>query len=354
MKEKSIFIFEAEVGMILSKGVSTPDGKLIASAGTILDMDLIERISDYHILEISIDDEPRDLQEPTYFERIRNTKEFHEFHEEYNRNISDIKANLNRLITESSPVDPDELIKGTAELIARSKNSLHLFDMLHCMREFDDITYVHSVNVALIASIIGKWMNYSEEHIRLLIISGLLHDIGKLMVPEDILFKPAKLSNDEFDTIKTHVSLGYNILNDKGLDNQIQEACLLHHERSDGSGYPFGLKSEKIPSTAKIIAIADVYDAMTSNRVYRGSICPFEVIKEMEAGAYNHFDPKYLLPFLNNVVSSYLHNNVSLSDGRIGRVIMINSTNLSKPIVECDDTFVDLSKFRDLEITAIL
>lgn len=354
MKEKTIFIFEAEEDMILSRDVILPDGHLIAAAETPLTMNLIERISDYHILEIHVEAEPRTNQVPTYFEKVRKSKAFQEFSKDYTENISVVKRNLNNIITNTSEVSIDELIKGTTDLLADNKNSLHLFDMLHSMREFDDITYVHSVNVALISSIIGKWLHFSKDQIKNLVLCGLMHDIGKLLIPPEILSKPGKLTSTEFTTIKTHVSLGYNKLNEQNFETQVKEACLLHHERSDGNGYPFGLKSDKIPVAAKIIAIADVYDAMTSNRVYRGSICPFEVIRDMEAGAYNQFDPKFLIPFLNNVISSYLHNNVRLSNGLVGEVIMINQSNLSRPIIECNGDFIDLSKRRDLEIKSIL
>lgn len=354
MKEKTIFIFEAVEGMYLSRDVVLPDGHLVASADTALTMNLIERISDFHVLEIMVEDGPRTTEVPTYFEKVRKTKAFQEFSKDYTENVSQVKDNLNKIITNSSPVSIDELIKGTTDILAENKNSLHLFDMLHSMREFDDITYVHSVNVALISSIIGQWVNFSKDQIKNLVLCGLLHDIGKLLIPPEILSKPGKLDSEEYTTIKTHVSLGFNILSERKFETQVSEACLLHHERSDGSGYPFGLKSDKIPTAAKIIAIADVYDAMTSNRVYRGSICPFDVVRDMEAGAYNQFDPKFLIPFLNNVVSSYLHNNVKLSDGSVGEVIMINPTDLSRPVVACNGDYIDLSRRRDLNIKAIM
>ena len=110
-----------------------------------------------------------------------------------------------------------------------------------------------------------------------------------------------------------------------------------------GTGYPFGLKSDHIPAVAKIIAIADVYDAMTSARVYRGALCPFEVIDTMYKDAFTKFEPEYILPFLKNVASSYINNDVRLSDGRIGKVVLINENALSLPIVQCEDEFIDLS-----------
>ena len=100
--------------------------------------------------------------------------------------------------------------------------------------------------------------------------------------------------------------------------------------------------------------IADVYDAMTSARVYRGALCPFEVIDTMYKDAFTKFEPKYILPFLKNVASSYINNDVRLSDGRIGKVVLINENALSLPIIQCEDEFIDLSKTRGLTVSAIL
>jgi len=360
MNEKTIFIFEAEEGMILSKDVVLPDGHLILPAGTPLTYEIIERISNFHVLEVMIEVEPDGVNdliqdiEPTYFAKTRQSESFKKFSVKYRCNISTMKINLNKIITSSAPIDTESLLRDATNLLKGSKNSLHLFDMLHSMREFDDITFVHSINVALISSTIGEWLGCKKEEQEILMLCGLLHDIGKLLIPEDILMKPGKLTSIEFDVIKTHVSLGYNQLKGKGLDNRINEACLLHHERSDGSGYPFGLKGDKIPFAAKIVSIADVYDAMTSNRVYRGSICPFEVIRVMESDAFNQFDPQYLLPFLNNVISTYLHNDVRLSNGLVGEVIMINRDDLSRPTVKCGNEYINLSKHHEIDVEAVL
>lgn len=357
MKEKSIFIFEAETGMILSQDVVLPDGHLILPAGTTLTYESIQRISNFHILEILVEAEPRIYngnQSSSYLAKVKQSESFKKFSNEYMENVKTVKSTLTDIATNSRPVDKLTLLKGTNGLLTNSKNNLRIFDMLHCMREFDDLTFIHSINVAIISSILGQWLNCTMEEIEVLTMCGLLHDIGKILIPDEILKKPAKLTSNEFDVIKTHVSLGYNKLKDQNIDTRVKEACLLHHERCDGSGYPFGLSSSRIPFVAKVIAIADVYDAMTSTRVYRDSMCPFEVIRIMEADAFSQFDPKYLLPFLNHIISTYLHNDVKLSNGLVGQVIMINKNELSRPSVKCGNEFIDLSRHRDLKIEAVL
>ena len=129
---------------------------------------------------------------------------------------------------------------------------------------------------------------------------------------------------------------------------------LLHHEKCDGSGYPLGLKGNKINDLAKMITIVDIYEAMTANRCYREGICPFEVIKMYEDEGYQKYDPKYLIPFLQGISDTYLHDTVLLNDGRQGEIIMTNKTALSRPFIMIGDEFVDLSRRPDLNIVSIL
>lgn len=364
MSDKTIFIFDAVEGDIVSEDIYTPDGNILVKKDTVLDYSIISNISGNHILEIKVydreseqsfeDSEIENNENEKYFDKIRKSAQYKQFKKTYDENIIDIKDGLNEVVTNNAPIDTDMLIEGTQQILSENKNSLQIFDMLHSMRQFDDLTYVHCVNVALIASIIGKWLGYGENDIKVLIISGILHDIGKLMIPNEILTKPGKLSSDEFKIMKQHVNLGYEKLKNQNIDMRVKEACLLHHEKCDGTGYPFGLKSKDIPAVAKIIAVADVYDAMTAARVYRGALCPFEVIKIMYNDAFTKFDPAYILPFLKNVASSYIHNDVRLSDGRKGKVILINDNALHLPVVQCGDEFVDLSRSHGLSVSAII
>lgn len=122
------------------------------------------------------------------------------------------------------------MVSETMNIMSEARNSLQMFDMLHAMRNKDDITFVHSVNVALIASIIGKWLNFNDEQIKTLTLAGLLHDIGKLLVPDNILNKPDTLTDNEYEIMKHHVNLGYEQIKDKKLPLPVKEAILLHHE----------------------------------------------------------------------------------------------------------------------------
>ena len=352
-------------GMVTATPVMSRHGQMIVEAHKMLTTQMIAHLEFYGIESARIIDGalPVDAIQSMaeekeavdrYSERVRNSKEFKAFCKEYNEGISDLKSQLNDIVNRNADVDVDELLTYPLSLMNTYSNKLQMFDMLHSLRQFDDLTYAHSVNVALVASIIGEWLGYSEEDVHVLTLCGLLHDIGKVRIPRKILEKPGKLTPTEFEVMKAHVNEGYDIIKDKDIDSRVKEACLLHHEKCDGTGYPFGLTSEKIPDFAKIIAIADIYDAMTSDRVYRSAVCPFTVIHLMEQECFSTLDPKFALPFFKNVASSYIHNNVKLSNGETGEVVLINDRSLSRPVIRCKDKFIDLSAAPDLTITAIL
>lgn len=131
-------------------------------------------------------------------------------------------------------------------------------------------------------------------------------------------------------------------------------AALMHHERCDGSGYPFGIRNSKIDSYAKMVAIADVYDAMTCARIYRGPLCPFKVIEVFESEGLQKYDTRFIMTFLENIVNTYMLHRVRLSDGRTGDVVFINRSSLARPTIKCGDTFVDLSIEPKLSIEEII
>lgn len=233
-------------------------------------------------------------------------------------------------------------------------NTYHLMDILTNIRYYDDSTYAHSLNVALLANILGQWLHFSEEELKLLTVAGILHDIGKVMIPTKIIQKPSYLTTNEFNVIKQHSLKGYELLKDKNIDENIAQVALLHHEKCNGVGYPLGLTREQINPLARLIAIVDVYEAMTANRCYRKGICPFSVIKMFEDEGYTKYEPEYLVPFLQGIADTYLHNTVLLNDGRMGEIILTNKTAISRPSLLVDDEYVDLVHHPELYILTIL
>ncbi len=207
---------------------------------------------------------------------------------------------------------------------------------------------------ALICSVFGDWLRLSEDDRHVLTLCGLLHDAGKLLVPPRILNKPGKLTDEEYDIAKMHAESGFELLKNAAIDDRIKQAVLNHHERYDGSGYPAGKAGQEIDMFSTIVAIADVYDAMTSRRIYRGEICPFDVIRVFEEEGMNQFNPRYLLPVMSKLAETYIHHSVRLTDGSHGEVVAVNSYALASPVVRVGNSYLDLARQRNIRIEAVL
>lgn len=381
--KKKIFAAAAVPDMVLAEDVYSFGGQQILSKGSLLDNRSITRLKFYSIneIEIVIEDEEiakvdfpvravsasqefcatkdeeyskeKSIQE-NFRDVIRRTTEYREFNNNVWESARALENSLSVFITNSGQdKNTNKLLNQTKEIIAMSSNPLHTFHMLQNIRNYDDATFIHCLNVAVICNAFGKRMRFSQEDLDILTLSGLLHDIGKMKIPEAIIKKPGSLTDAEYSVIKMHPRRGYNVLQPMRIDDRIKKVALAHHERRDGSGYPSGLKGDEIDEFAKIISIADIYDAMTSARVYRGPLCPFEVISIFEGEGYQKFDPKYLIPFLEGVVDSYLNYKVVLSDGRCGTIIMNNKQLLSRPVVKVREQFIDLSREKGLVIKEV-
>ncbi|MCM3570120.1 HD-GYP domain-containing protein [Neobacillus mesonae] len=192
-----------------------------------------------------------------------------------------------------------ELMKRTQKI---KKDNLELIQALSkALDSRDTYTSHHSQNVAHYAVEIAKRMNLSKKEIDIIYKGGLLHDIGKIGIPEYVLLKPGRLTKEEYSIIKRHPVIGYEMIKhvSEFKEKGILEIVLHHHERYDGLGYPKGLVEEQIPLGARILAIADTYDAMTSKRIYRSEIDLESTLKEIEKNKGSQFDPEITDVFLS-------------------------------------------------------
>ncbi len=169
----------------------------------------------------------------------------------------------------------------------------------------DHYTKCHCNRVSEYCVLIGKKLDLPQEDIDKLRIGGLFHDIGKIGIPDNILKKDSKLTNEEYDEIQTHTSLGVDILTKNKVFKEIIPIVEYHHEKYDGNGYPFKLKGDEIPLVARITAIADTFDAMTSKRSYRDPIHLSDVVEELKKCSGSQFDPNIVNVFLDIINNEY-------------------------------------------------
>ncbi len=345
---------QAEVGMKVAADIFSSNNQMIIPSGTVLDERVITRLRYYNIYGLMIYlPEEQEVKQESYIDMLRNTDEFKKFNRTYVDTVQNVESSFQKVLN-GNEINLDEMLRDTDRILHEGRNGAHILEMLHGIRNYDDMTFVHSLNVSLICNIFAGWLKFSPEDTRALTLAGLLHDIGKMLIPRDIIQKDGKLTDDEYKKIKMHSIKGYQAMKDYPIDIRIKYAALMHHERCDGSGYPNGFVGDQIDDFAKIVAIADVYDAMTSNRRYRKSICPFEVVENFERDGFLKYDPGLLMTFLERIVQSYIHNIVRLSDGRNGEVVMINKFALSRPVVRIGSGFIDLSKEMKLSIEEVI
>lgn len=349
-------------GMVTAEDVYTYSNHLLIPRGTVLNDKTITKLEFYSILNVRIEDEvvaPASSEgaeeDLSYSAKIRQSEEFIEFKARFDQEVPRFQNMLDGFVkNKEQKINLDELFDFTQNLLKTNGSFLSVFDMLHNMRQYDDLTYVHCINVSLMCNVFARWLHMTEEETKLATICGLLHDIGKVAVPENIIKKPGKLTDSEYAIVKKHTIEGYTALRSRNLPESIANSALMHHERCDGSGYPFGIKNSKIDSFAKMVAIVDVYDAMTSARIYRGPMCPFKVVDIFESEGLQKYDTRFIMTFLENIVNTYMQHRVRLSDGRVGEVVFINRSHLARPTIKCGRDFIDLSLEPSLSIEEII
>lgn len=218
------------------------------------------------------------------------------------------------------------------------------------LSNYNDFNYQHCINVAILSATIGIGYGFNNDQLRNITLAALLHDIGKNDIDKSILDKPSRLTLEEYEIIKTHTKLGYDILKDKeSISSTIKVAVLEHHENEDGSGYPRNLKGENIHIFAKIIHVADVYDALISKRVYKKAYEQSEAIEYLMSNIGIMFDMTVVLTFIKYIAIYPVGTIVMLSNGEQAQVVKNNSSMPLRPVVALlkNETLVDLLNDED-------
>jgi len=229
-----------------------------------------------------------------------------------------------------------------------------LFELFEMVKAKDDYTYQHNVGVGIISTMIGSWMQLDESDLATLTLAATLHDIGKVKIPDEILNKPGKLTDEEFELVKKHTEIGYELLKmTPEIDPRVALVALRHHEREDGRGYPFGLDKRDIDLFSSIVAVADIFHAMSSERPYKAATPFHEIVSEMRIGKFGELNPEIVTLFLENVMKKLIGRQVKLTNEADAEVVYLNPHNLESPLVKTAEGFIDLSKDRSVQIKSI-
>jgi HD-GYP domain-containing protein (c-di-GMP phosphodiesterase class II) len=272
--------------------------------------------------------------------------------------VEDVVAKVKMLYNsfhETGIVPVNELQEQVIPAVQEVVNHPNIFELFEAVKAQGDYAYQHNIGVGVISTLIGKWLELNEEELTALTLAGTLHDIGNLRIPQDLLNKPGKLTEEEFDVVKKHAIYGYEILKKtQGLSYRTALVALQHHEREDGSGYPLGLTSDKIDLFSKIVAVADIFHAMSSKRPYHNALPFYEVVRQMKEGFFGKLDPTIVSVFLDNIITKMVGQKVILTDDRIGEIVFINPHEEEAPLIKVDEEFIDLSSQRSLQIKQII
>jgi len=344
MATRIIAVSPDAVGQVLSEDVVSTCGVTLVAKGTVLNYYIIERLTAFDVVEVFC-----------YLPSEENVPEpgLLAFRRDYYQCFAEIKDVITGLATEGK-LRVAAIHKISDLLYSTMQHSGSMVSSLQLLSSVDSYTYTHSLNTAMYSFLIGKWMGFSPQELKSLIQGGLLHDIGKARVPQELLNKQGSLTMEEFDIIKQHVPLGDQILEESGdWPLEVRDAVRFHHERVDGSGYPYQRRFAEVCCYARIVAVADAFDAITSNRVYKRAGTPFDAFAVFQTSGLGTFDVSVVNIFLRNVAPYYVGSNVLLSSRERGRIVYLPPHDVTSPVIALGDRVVDMSKV-DLRILSIL
>lgn len=327
-----ITLGEVKQGMRLANDLYDSFGRTLIGNSCVLTDYYIDKLYEYGFDGIYIEDE---LSEGIEIENI----------------ISPLLRAKGLVCVRESNIDGCRSVakKMVEEILEKGMLSLDLADL----RTYDDYTYAHSVNVAVISCVIGMGLQFDEVDLTNLVTAALLHDLGKLQIPSEILNKPGRLTQEEYHIMKSHATLSYELIAERwDLSAHIKNAVLFHHENVDGSGYPQGIEGAEQSIFTKILHVADVYDALVSKRPYKEPYSPYEATEYLMGGCGIMFDKKIVETLLLYVPLYPKGTAIILSDGRHGIIYENSGEHNLRPIVRLmDGSLLDLMDNANLHLT---
>lgn len=342
-------------GMKLAKSIVTGKGEVLLTKGSVVVEQTINQLNNLGVFYLFVEDEQ--LGSNKLVDALSDNTRSKCL--QYVCQVMDEAAQSKVSICD----EVKEIIRNIIqEVISKPKYLLDLNDI----RVMEDYTFSHSVNVAIISLILGKAKGYSYEELISLGTSAILHDIGKSRIPKEILDKPGSLTKEEFAKVKTHPNIGFEILKaSSSTDEIVARVAKEHHEKYNGEGYPRGIKKGEVHEFSQIVAVADVYDALTSDRIYRKRFLPDKAFEMILAGSGSHFSPEIVSLFLKEISPYPTGVVVKLSNKCMGVVIGQNKNSPAKPIVRIIKTSncpsidlqvdeMNLSKQEEIKIMEII
>ncbi len=344
--KKRVHISECTDADILAEDLTNSQGVLLLSCGTIVNDYIIGKLAELGIEYLLIADKMENKE--------CSFADYHFFEKKYD-NCVDVIKHLILELAKGKKIDYEVLNEVTDLVVSAGQEPEYIIKCLGKIRCADEYTYYHSVNTSLYTMMIASQLNLGREDIRNVIWAGLLHDLGKAKISNDLLNKQEKLTVADYEEIKRHVIYGYELIKDEDqIPDMIKEVILMHHEREDKSGYPFRISGDDLSIFTKIVAVADVFDAMTSNRVYKKALTPFDAFEEFSAVCIGRLDIHIINSLLSSLLKYYTGSRVLLSNGQYGNIAYIPPHCMWKPVIDTGLSFLDLSTVKEVTIIGVV
>ena len=341
-----IHVTELRTGDVIGSDIFNSYGLHVLSAGTVLKELDISRLFQHQVDYVDIHDRPAEGAFELAPAEARLSPLFQSA-------VSGFEQLFSQAIHEGRLSDSD-VDESFQPLISNFREEHDVVSLLLLLNTKDEYTYQHSVQVGMLSYYIALWIGRDEEEALHIGKAGYLHDIGKCRIASDILNKPGALTDEEFHDIKQHPVHGFDIIQQSFQDELLAKAVLQHHERMDGSGYPYGIAAPDIHIAARIVAVADTYSAMISSRVYREKRDLLFVLKELYEQSFSKLDPVVTHTFIRQMLPNFIGKRATLSNGNSGTIIMTNPSDFFRPLVQIEDAFLDLTRHADIEIVEIV
>lgn len=340
--------YEEFIGKRLLDDIYDTNDTLLIRKGTVLLNSHIEKLANFRIKTADINAVKDDRSSPKSKPSDNRDAKAKRAREQLNE--------IDYFVHHNGIVPIADVEEKVLPFIKETAERYNLFQVFYELKEQGDYRYRQIIGVAVLATALGRQLQMDEDELALLTTAAILYDVGSVKLPSTLINKPAKFDIHEYAIMKQHTILGYKLLLESKVDPRIALVAEQHHEREDGSGYPKALKAEQIDRLSKIVALADVYVAMISDRPYRSAYPFFDVIDHIHQQiVQNHFDPVIGLQFLDLLLSRQNGCEVILSDNRRGKILLTDVNYPSKPLIVLDDhEFVDLSKLDDVVIKEVI
>lgn len=327
-------------------------GVLVLRKDATLSHESIARLLQHSIDYIDIIERKIDLEHTA--DQLPSHKAYTKVNQQFHHAIDQFEHLFLTVLADGTYEDNkmEQLLQPVVSTLEEQKDVVSLLLLLH-QQQTDDYTYNHSLQVGMLAYYIAKWLHYSDEEAYLVSKAGFLIDIGTSKLSTSIVNKPGRLTDQEFAEIKKHPEYSYNIIMGSTKDEVSALVALQHHEREDGSGYPKGLHGQDIHPYAKIVAVADVYTAMISNRVYQTKQELLTVLKELNTLSFGKLSPEPTQALIKHLLPNFIGKKVLLSTGESGIIVMTSQTDFFRPLVQTDTTFIDLARKPEITIQEV-